>query len=77
VIDPAAPLLSLVYPKSKAASDLQFIVQESPDLAPGSWAPAAGTSTVLNETGTAQTIRFTAPLDSAPRKFLRLQITNP
>lgn len=77
VIDPGAPLLNLVYPRSKAANDLLFIVQESPDLSPDSWVPAAGTSTVLNETGTAQTIRFTVPLDSAPRKFLRLQITAP
>ncbi len=77
VIDPDAPLLSLVYPKSKAASDLQFTVQESPDLSVGAWVAAVGASTVLADNGSVQTIRFTAPLAAAPRKFLRLQVALP
>lgn len=72
-IDQSAPLLSITYRKSKAATDLTFTVQEN-DLT-GTWTTATGTSGIVSEDATVQTIRFTAPAGSAPRKFLRLQIS--
>ena len=74
-IDPAAPLLSIIYRKAKAATDLVFSVPESADLRAGSWSPASGTNTKIGDDGVVETFRFTALADHAPRKFLRVQVT--
>jgi hypothetical protein len=73
--DPSAALLSITYSKAIAATDLTFTVQESPDLSPGSWITASGSSSILGNNGTVQTIRFTAPAGAAAKKFLRLQVS--
>ncbi len=73
--DPAAPLLSIVYRRALAASDLTFTVQESADLSADGWANAAGSDEVLSNDGAVQLIRFTAPMGGAARKFLRVQVS--
>jgi autotransporter-associated beta strand protein len=78
-IDNTAPLLSITYRKAKAATDLVFTVQESPDLSPTSWTAAVGASTVLNPNDSAnpvQIIRFTASPGTTGKKFLRVQVAN-
>jgi autotransporter-associated beta strand protein len=78
-VDPAAPLLSIVYRRAKAATDLEYVIEESTDLSPNSWDTSQnGTSVVLGETEdhTADIIRFTAPPGSGT-KFLRLQVKSP
>ena len=62
-----APVLSIIYRKAKAATDLVLTVHESPDLSPNSWTTANGTSTVLSDDGVVQVIRFTAPADTAKK----------
>jgi len=75
-VDPAAPLLSLVYRKATAASDLTFTVEESADLGASSWVAASGQGTVLSEANGVQQIRFTAA-PGPTRKFLRVKVTSP
>lgn len=72
--DPLAPMLSIIYRKSVAATDLVFEVQENPNLETP-WLPAEGSSTLLDEVNDVQRIRFTAPAAGAERKFLRVQVT--
>lgn len=76
IVDNTAPLLSILYWQSDAASDLVYTVQECSDLSANLWTPASGTSTVLSDDGSVRRIRFTAPA-SASRHFLRLQVTKP
>jgi hypothetical protein len=77
VIDNTGPLLSINYRKAKAATDLTFTVQESPDLQ--TWTTATGTSTVLpgDSASPVQVIRFTSPAGNAKKKFLRVQVSKP
>lgn len=72
--DDTAPLLSIIYRKSVAATDLVFTVQESMDLVTP-WLPAEGSSTLLDEVNGIQRIRFTAPAAGAERKMLRVRVT--
>ncbi|RYD24127.1 MAG: hypothetical protein EOP88_01375 [Verrucomicrobiaceae bacterium] len=73
--DETAPLLSIIYRKSVAATDLVFTVQESADLVTP-WLPAEGSSTLLDEVNGVQRIRFTAPAAGAERKMLRVRVTS-
>ena len=75
-------VFSLVYRQSRAATDLQFIVEVSPDLAPGSWraavlAPAAnadGTLELFDDTRPDVRLhRFSAPA-GAGRSFYRIRV---
>lgn len=73
-IDPAQPLLTIVYRKSTAANDLVFLVQQNQDLS-ATWLPAEGNSTLLDEVNGIQRIRFTAPAAGGEeKKFLRVQV---
>lgn len=76
-LDESAPLISMIYRKANAATDLMFVVQESQDLSSASWTTAAGSATVLSDDGTVQRIRFTAPAGTAAKKFLRVRVTAP
>lgn len=75
--DPSAPLLSIIYRKAVAATDLQYEVVKSGDMEPASWQPATGTSSTvetLNE-GAVEVIRFTADIAGSPKVFLRVKVT--
>ncbi|MCP5547389.1 MAG: DUF1593 domain-containing protein [Akkermansiaceae bacterium] len=63
--------LQLTYRKAAWLPDVNLTVEES-DLT-GPWLPANGTSEILSDDGTAQQIRFTAPIGSETKKFLRLK----
>lgn len=75
-IDPSAPMLGMIYRKALDATDLNFGVQESPDLQVP-WIPAAGSEEVISDNGVFQEIRFTRPTGGAVRLFLRLEVTTP
>lgn len=81
VLPSAAPLgaagFSILYRRSKSATDLAYEVQESASLAPGSWSPAQGTSAEAGDLGDARLIRFTAPMGDASKKYLRVKVTSP
>ncbi len=75
-VDPDEPLLSIVYRKSLAATDLEFTVLESVDLA-GPWVPAVGAESIIADDGETRTIRFTRPAGADGRLFLRLRVAAP
>ncbi len=75
--DNTAPVISIIYKKANAATDLTFTILESPTLASGTWTTATGTGTPLSNDGTVQSIRFTAPAGASTAKFLRVQVTRP
>lgn len=75
--DDTAPLLSIIYQKSITATDLSFVVQESTNLTTPIWEIASGNSVLVEDNGTIQRIRFTAPVGGAERKFLRVKVTGP
>lgn len=75
--DDTAPLLNVIDQKSTAASDLSFVVRESTKLTTPTWEIATGNSVLLEDNGTIQRIRFTAPAGSAERKFLRVKVKGP
>ena len=75
-IDEARPLLSLIYRKALAATDLEFRVQGSGDLALP-WGPANGSSEVMSDNGVYQWIRFARPVGDEPALFLRLEVVAP
>lgn len=73
----AASGFSFVYRRAKAATDLTYTVEESPDLSPGSWVAARGAATTVGDLGNAQLIRFTAPWSGDDRKYLRVRVAAP
>jgi autotransporter-associated beta strand protein len=74
--DPTAPILSIVYRRSKAATDLTFEVEENVNLS-AAWSPALGSETVIEEHPTYQLILHVRPINSDPRLFLRVKVTQP
>ena len=74
-VDTASAPLSLVYRKSKSATDLVFALEESLDLS--TWSPAIGSGTVLEDNASYQLIRHTRPVGADTRLFLRLKVTQP
>ena len=73
-VDPAAPVLSLVYRRAKSATDLVFTVEESTDLA-DAWSVSTGEETIVEDAEEHQQVRHTRPLDSDARLFLRLRVS--
>lgn len=73
-IDPAAPLLSIIYRKVKFAEDLIYEVQQSTDLSSTEWSMATGEETPILDNGAVETLRFTTPVESALKKFLRVRV---
>ncbi len=74
-VDPASPLVSLAYRRSKDATDLVLTVEESTDLS--TWSPSVGTETILEDNAGYQLIRHTRPISSDVRLFLRVKVTQP
>lgn len=72
-IDPAAPMLAILYRKAVDATDLDFEVEENQVLS-GPWVPASGSGTIVSDDGTVQQIRFTRPVGSESSLFLRLAV---
>lgn len=73
VPDPSAPMLSILYRRSKLATDLSITVQESETLS-ADWIPSTGTESVLSEDDTAQQIRFTRPAGNDDNLYLRIKV---
>ncbi len=67
---------------TSSAAGVSYEIEESPTLAPGSWATAAGTVlTVVSTNGDFETVEITKPggwiTGGDPRMFVRLKVTNP
>ncbi|MEO6740717.1 MAG: carboxypeptidase-like regulatory domain-containing protein [Chthoniobacteraceae bacterium] len=70
---PGGPYLTITYRRLIGATDLQYLVQESPDL--GGWTPATVIEEILSDDGTVQSVRAKVPMGSAELKFIRLMVT--
>lgn len=70
--DPAHPLLSVLYNKSKSAGDYEFTVQESSVPFTNPWTAASGTYQIVTTTGSVQVTGFTTSASSAITRFLRI-----
>jgi len=71
--------LEFTYTRSKAATDLSFLVKWSGTLAPGSWSTTGildQNPAPLSETATTETLRILIPAGSI-RRFVRLEVTQP
>ncbi len=72
-LDESGTLLSLIYRRSRTASDLLFKVLENSELESG-WKVSAGESEVIGADGSADTLRFTRLVDDEESVFLKLQV---
>ena len=76
-LDPDSGEVSFTFRRNRAAEDLSFTVETSPDLSPGSWTPVrpAVADVTVTPTGDSDvdeiTIRLTAP---ETRLFVRLRV---
>jgi FG-GAP repeat/Abnormal spindle-like microcephaly-assoc'd, ASPM-SPD-2-Hydin len=69
--------IEFTYSRRKAAlTELQFAVEWSDTLAPGSWSTAGVSEVILSDDGTVQQVKATSPLGSGSRRFVRLRVTN-
>lgn len=75
-IDPAMPMLSILYRVNLDATDLAIEVQENADLQ-GAWASATGSEGIVETIGNIRTIRFTRPVAGEIALFLRLSVSAP
>ena len=71
--------LTLVYQRHKAASGLSYAVEISDGASFRAPNPGELSETILDDSGTTQTVRVTdsAPLGTPLRRFLRLKVTSP
>ena len=65
--------LTLTYSKVTTATDIQYSVEESTDLA--TWTAANPTDQIVATQGNVQTIKAQVAINGASRLFLRLRIT--
>jgi hypothetical protein len=76
LVDATGTFLTLTAQKNPAATDVSFSVQVNADLANAAGWSASGT-TILQDTPTLLEVRDNIPIGSAPRRFIRLQVTRP
>lgn len=69
------PDLTLTYTKVTTATDIQYVVEQSTELA--TWTTATPTDQIVATQGNLQTIKAKVARNGAPRLFLRLRITRP
>ncbi len=67
--------LALTYTKVTTATDIQYAIEQSTDLA--SWAAATPVNEIVTTRGNLQTIKARVAINGASQLFLRLRITRP
>ena len=70
----AGGVLEFIYTKSKAATDVSYVVEWSDDLS--TWNTSGVTSSVLNDGATTQQIKALVPA-GVNRRFVHLKVTKP
>ena len=73
--DPKSPSFSFTFQKASSATDINFMIQESPDLE--SWTPALGNQTLLLNNGRTQRLQFSRPTGSDHRLYFRTKVIRP
>ena len=72
-IDGTQAGFALTFTRSRTATDLALVMQKSPDLSPGSWTTAAGTTELIDDSNPGfQRYRFTPSSAGATKEFYRL-----
>jgi len=66
--------LSIIYPRNKDATDLNYIVEGSDDLNSFSGNQPAVTETILSTVGNIEMVKATVSLGNKTRYFLRLRV---
>ncbi len=71
--------LEFSYVRSLAAQTdgLQYAVEWSDSLAPGSWSSAGVSESVIADNGVLQTVRAIVPSGTSGKRFVRLRVTQP
>ena len=67
--------VTLTYPKLLSATDLTFVVEQSPDASTGSWTPAPVTEETVATSGLTATIKAKVAITTETKLFLRLSVT--
>ena len=67
--------LTLIYTKVTSATDIQYSVEQSSDLA--KWTTANPSNEIVETQANLQTIKAKVAINGAPQLFLRLRITRP
>ncbi|MBA3544318.1 MAG: hypothetical protein H0T83_07760 [Chthoniobacterales bacterium] len=67
--------MTLTYFKVTTATDIQYAVEQSSDLA--TWTTATPSNETIAITGNVQTIKARVAINGASRLFLRLRVTRP
>jgi Concanavalin A-like lectin/glucanases superfamily/Fn3 associated len=71
--DPASAALTFIFTRARRMIDVSAALEVSGDLA--AWTPAGGVSAeILSSTPTTETVRLTASIGSAGRRFVRLRV---
>lgn len=66
---------TLTLPKNPEATGIQYFVEVSPDLSPGSWSSDPQTAVeILQSTTTQLVVRDRTPVSSSGRRFIRLRV---
>ncbi len=68
-----AGVMTLLYQKDTAKTDLTYVVEASPDLA--NWDTSGVVESIQSIAGYRQTIQATVSLGSDPQKFIRLKVS--
>ncbi len=67
--------LILTYPQLLSATDLSYVVEESPDLTPASWVPAPVIEETVSASGLTRVVKAKVAIGTATRKYLRLSVS--
>ena len=67
--------LTLTYTQLMSATDLSYVVEESPSLSPASWSPATVIEETVSTSGVTRVVKAKVALGAATQKYLRLSVT--
>lgn len=73
-LDREPGILSLIYRRNLAATDLDFVIEEKTDLFQ-TWLPATVTEEIISDDGTTRVIKARVTTSTEPAHFLRLKVT--
>ena len=67
--------LTLTYTQLMSATDLSYVVEESPTVSPGSWTPATVIEETVSTSGMTRVVKAKVAIGGATAKYLRLSVT--
>ena len=67
--------LTLTYTQLLSATDLSYVVQESPSLSPPNWTSATVVEETVSTSGVTRVVKAKVALGAATQKYLRLSVT--